>query len=263
MKLLFISAGLLQILLIVFALGTCKLLESRQTIETLSEEKNTNANSNVDSSDIMVANYDIKKAVKKSNLPDVPIVENGIRNRKGLRGIIVPGKRVGPIKLGDGKDRAIAILGTPTNVWHSKKCGIEAVQWEDYDYPASTRMVSNITIRLRAGKIFMISSNTPRFSYLNKIRILDKPKKLRLRIPSLQSYELMKSANDNNGNVNKIFWLNESIGVAFGIIYSQSMEERRIQEIFIFQGKTVFHPNGCSELLSPQYLERRTQWFID
>jgi hypothetical protein len=87
--------------------------------------------------------------------------------------LIEPGARVGPLKLGDSRDRALELFPKKNEdqEWNDKCGGGTTLDWVDSQNPTGH---GDIYIRLnKKGKIFQIESSTTRFRTAEGITTFD------------------------------------------------------------------------------------------
>lgn len=193
---------------------------------------------------------EVSQTESNANTNDISI--SGIRDNVD-EGLILPGKSIGQLNLGDSKEFAISYLGKPTEVY-PYVCG--QVHWNDYKLDNS-----GIFIYQKDDKIYHIESFTGRFKTINGIKPDDSPKNLMNFYPNLEAYELLKSGAIINGGKNIIYWVDKDQGIAFGIYYYPKKKQRRIGSIIIFNSQEEFQPNGC--LSPPQEIVSRKKWYLD
>ena len=92
---------------------------------------------------------------------------------------IEPGSRVGPLKLGDSRDRALELFPRKAEdqEWENS-CGT-TLDWVDAENPTGH---GDLFIRLKKGKVFQIESSTTRFHTAEGITTFDHSEKVASRL---------------------------------------------------------------------------------
>jgi hypothetical protein len=174
---------------------------------------------------------------------------------RGLKGVIpgpsviIPGRSVGPLQLGDTRERALELFGEPTEEYAYDenslgRCKLTEMHWNDLIY--NDRW--GIFIYLRNNRIYQIFADTPRYATAAGITSDSSPQNVRRNHLTLQSYVLMHSGSKVNGGRDLIYWVDRSTGIAFEFYYHRSLDTRRVASIIVFEPDVEFLPKGCNEI---------------
>jgi hypothetical protein len=150
------------------------------------------------------ASFPLRPFTRKLSV--LPISEAGSSFTKT---IIDPGLAVGPLKLGDSRDRALELFPKKDEdqEWNDP-CG-STIDWVDTSNPNGR---GDLFIRLKKGKVFQIESSTP-------------------PVPALGDRPL-------------VFWIDRKRGIAFAFAYDPSRRKRYVYKVIVFEpGKDL-----CPEL---------------
>lgn len=194
---------------------------------------------------------------KESLTNDIP--KKRLNARKVGKGIIVEGKSVGLLNLGDTKEQAISYLGDPTEAYDYPEwvgCVYSDSHWNDYEL--NNR---GIFTYMRQGKIYQIESFTYRFKTKNGVASDNLPKKLKHLYPNLEAFELTNSAGKVDGGANLIYWVENEQGIAFGLYNNPRKHRREIGSVIVFNPDEEFLPRGCAS--SIQEFVKRPKWYLD
>ena len=157
--------------------------------------------------------------------------------------LIEPGLSVGPLKLGDSRDRALQLFSKKDEdqEWEDG-CGT-ALYWVDTDNRAGR---GDLTIRLKKDKVFQIESSTTRFHTAEGITAFDPPEKIRAAYKDLAAYTLLVSPATALGDRPLIFWVDKKNGIAFVFAYYPAKHQRYLYKIIVFLPNKTFCPEGES-----------------
>lgn len=155
--------------------------------------------------------------------------------------IIEPGLSVGPLKLGDTRDQALALFPRKDEdqQWDDP-CG-STLDWVDTTNPMGR---GDLFIRLKKNKIFQIESSTTRFHTAEGITTFDSPEKVAAAYKDMRAWVLLNPPNPVLGSRPLVFWIDKRRGIAFEFAYDPSHHKRYVYKI------VVFEPNKeiCPEL---------------
>lgn len=168
-------------------------------------------------------------------------------------GIIVPGKSIGKLYLGDSPDLAKSYLGIPTEELGSGQSGL---YWNDNELDRR-----GVEVFFDKGLATQIESFTTRFETSDGVKPDDLPSKLRHSFPKLQAFKLLGSGSEIDGGEDIIYWVEKEKGIAFGIYYYPRKAEKRIGSIIIFQPDTEFLPGF--KILPPRRFIKIPDWSVD
>jgi hypothetical protein len=155
--------------------------------------------------------------------------------------LIEPGVSVGPLKLGDSRDRTLQLFPKKDEdqEWEDS-CGT-ALYWVDADNRSGR---GDLTIRLKKDKVFQIESSTTRFHTAEGITTFDPPEKIRAAYKDLAAYTLLTSSTPALGDRPLIFWLDKRNGIAFALAYYPAQHKRYVYKIVVFAPNKTFCPEG-------------------
>lgn len=207
---------------------------------------------------ILTPNIQSEGVKTKENLTN-EIPEKQLNAKRVGKGIIVEGKSVGLLNLGDTKEKAISYLGDPTEAYDYSEwvgCVYSDSHWNDYELDNR-----GIFTYMRQGKIYQIESFTHRFKTKNGITSDDLPKKLKNLYPNLEAFELTNSAGKVDGGANLIYWVDNEQGIAFGLYNNPRKHRREIGSVIVFNPDEEFLPRGC--VSSTREFVKRPKWYLD
>ncbi len=152
---------------------------------------------------------------------------------------IDPGSRVGPLKLGDTRDRALELFPQKAEdqEW-TDSCGT-TLDWVD-----STNLNGrgDLYIRLNKGKIFQIESSTTRFQTPEGIVTFDSPEKVASEYKDLRAWVLLTRPQPSLGDRPLVFWIYKKRGIAFTFAYDPTRHTRYVYKIIVFVPNKEFCP---------------------
>jgi hypothetical protein len=173
---------------------------------------------------------------------------------------IIPGKSVGPIRLGDDNARVVEALTEFPTIYQQVQypfCGkIKMVEWFD-----KALAQSGLAIYLRNDKVFQIESETTRFRTADGIAEQSLPEDVKRQYPDLEAYELLNSAGNLTGGKNLIYWVDRNKGIAFSFYYNIQHQRRLVARVIVFEPETDFEPNGC--VTAPQKLRKLRPYSLE
>jgi hypothetical protein len=152
---------------------------------------------------------------------------------------IEPGLRVGPLKLGDTRDRALELFPKKDEdqVW-TDPCGT-SLDWVDATNPNGR---GDLVIRLKNEKVFQIESATTRFQTAEGITTFDRPDKVAAAYKELRAYALLSAPNPALGSRPLVFWIDKKKGIAFTFAYDPSQHKRYLYKVTVFEPNKTFCP---------------------
>ena len=153
--------------------------------------------------------------------------------------LIDPGLAVGPLKLGDTRDRALELFPKKDEdqEWNDD-CGT-TLDWVDTSNPMGR---GDVYIRLKKGKIFQIESSTTRFHTAEDITTFDPPEKVRNAYKDLKAFVLLTPPSPALGDRPLVFWIDKKKGIAFAFAYDPSRHKRYVYKIIVFEPNKDFCP---------------------
>ena len=155
--------------------------------------------------------------------------------------IIDPGLAVGPLKLGDSRDRALELFPKKDEdqEWNDP-CG-STIDWVDSSNPNGR---GDLFIRLKKGKVFQIESSTTRFHTAEDITTFDSPEKVAAAYREMRAWVLLTPPVPALGDRPLVFWIDRKRGIAFAFAYDPSHHKRYVYKVIVFEpGKDL-----CPEL---------------
>jgi hypothetical protein len=154
--------------------------------------------------------------------------------------IIEPGLSVGPLKLGDTRDRAHELFPKKDEdqEW-TNSCGT-TLDWVD----ATNRTGrGDLFIRVnKKGKIFQIESATTRFHTSEGITTFDHGDKVASAYKDLRAYTLLTAPDPARGDRPLVFWIDKKKGIAFVFAYAPQERKRYLYKIIVFEPNKTFCP---------------------
>jgi len=153
---------------------------------------------------------------------------------------IEPGLSVGPLKLGDTRDRALELFPKKgeDQEW-TNSCGT-TLDWVDSTNPTGR---GDLFIRLnKKGKVFQIESSTTRFHTGEGITTFDHAEKVASAYKGLSAYTLLTPPDPARGDRPLVFWIDKKKGVAFVFAYYPQEHKRYLFKIIIFEPNKTFCP---------------------
>lgn len=156
-----------------------------------------------------------------------------------LNTMIEPGSRVGPLKIGDSRDRALELFPKKAEdqEWEDP-CGV-TLDWVDAANPMGR---GDVYIRLRKGKIFQIESATTRFHTAEDITTFDSPEKVANTYKDLRAWVLLTPPSAALGDRPLVFWMDKRKGIAFALAYDPSHHKRYVYKVIVFEPGKDFCP---------------------
>jgi hypothetical protein len=176
---------------------------------------------------------------------------------------IRPGTAVGPLRLGDGRERAEELLGQPilsADLRDSKlsTCDSRVLIWAD------TRAEGGgITAYARDTGIYQIWVSD--FSSYTEVGVKrgSAATVVRANYLDLESFVLRNSDPGYKGGKvqndavrDLVYWVSRLRGIAFELYYDQEAHRRLVRKIIVFSPGTDFVPMDCVSALIPQQWER-------
>ena len=155
--------------------------------------------------------------------------------------LIEPGARIGPLKLGDTRDRALELFPKKSEdqEWNDK-CGGTTLDWVDSQNPTGH---GDLYIRLnKKGKIFQIESATTRFRTAEGITTFDHADKVAENYKDLRAFTLLSPPAPALGDRPLVYWIDKKNGIAFVFAYYAKEHKRYIYKIIVFEPNKTFCP---------------------
>jgi hypothetical protein len=152
---------------------------------------------------------------------------------------IEPGLSVGPLKLGDTRERALELFPKKDEdqEWQNS-CGT-TLDWVDAENRTGH---GDLFIRLKKGKIFQIESTTTRFHTAEGIKTFDHADKVAEAYKDLRAFTLLTTPVAALGDRPLVFWIDKKRGVAFVFAYYPAEHKRYLYKIIVFEPNKTFCP---------------------
>jgi hypothetical protein len=153
--------------------------------------------------------------------------------------IIEPGQGLGPIKLGDTRDRALELFPKKDEdqQWDDP-CG-STIDWVDTTNPNGR---GDVFIRLKKGKVFQIESSSSRFHTIEGITTFDSPEKVASAYKDLRAWVLLTPPVPALGDRPLVYWMDKKRGVTFVLAYDPPRRKRYLYKIIVFEPNKEFCP---------------------
>jgi len=146
--------------------------------------------------------------------------------------VIEPGLSVGPLKIGDSRDRALELFPRKDEdqQWDDP-CG-STLDWVDTSNPVGR---GDVFIRLKKGKTFQIESSTTRFQTAEGITTFDPPEKVASAYKDMRAWVLLSTPSPSLGSRPLVFWIDKKRGIAFVFAYYPAEHKRYLYKTIIFE----------------------------
>lgn len=152
---------------------------------------------------------------------------------------IEPGLSIGPVKLGDSRDRVLELFPKKDEdqEWENS-CGT-TLDWVDAENPTGH---GDLFIRLKKGKVFQIESATTRFHTAEGITTFDHADKVLAAYKDMRAYTLLTQPLPALGDRPLVFWIDKKKGIAFVFAYYPQEHKRYIYKIIVFEPNKTLCP---------------------
>ncbi len=157
--------------------------------------------------------------------------------------LIEPARRVGPLKLGDTRERALELFPRKPNVdkgYVFPNCGAE-YEWADPN-PSS----GNVFISFKEGLVWQIDTMTTRYHTAEGLTSYSSPEEVRRYYKNLRAYLFLGPPSEAVGGRPPIIWMDREKGIAFSFAYYREEHRRYLYEIIVFKPKSDFCLEGYS-----------------
>ena len=153
--------------------------------------------------------------------------------------VIEPGQGIGPLKLNDGRDKALQLFPKKAidQEWEDP-CGT-TIDWTDSTNPQGH---GDVFIRMKKDKIFQIESSTTRFQTAEGITIFDPPEKVHNAYKEMRAGVLLGNLSPALGSRPLVFWFDKKKGIAFAFAYDRPHHKRYVYKIIVFEPNKNFCP---------------------
>ncbi len=145
---------------------------------------------------------------------------------------IEAGHSMGPLKLGDSRDRALELFPKkPEDQEWNDPCG-STIDWVDTSNPNGR---GDVFIRFRKNKIFQIESSTTRFSTAEGITTFETPEKVAAAYKEMRAWVLLTPPVPSLGSRPLVFWIDKKHGIAFALAYDRPRHKRYVYKVIVFE----------------------------
>jgi hypothetical protein len=159
--------------------------------------------------------------------------------------LILPGKSVGPLRLGDPESRFHELFPDGPNMdfrpTYNPDCGTK-LHWVDLD--ESHPLSLGVIVLIHEGTITQIEAGDPRFHTKDGITWDSLPSQVKERNPGLKAYEAVDTSSEAVGERNLIFWVNWKKGLAFVFAYSREGKRWGVYKVIVFSPGGKFCPEA-------------------
>jgi hypothetical protein len=146
--------------------------------------------------------------------------------------VIEPGLGVGPLKLGDSRDRALELFPKkPEDQEWNDPCG-STIDWVDTSNPNGR---GDVYIRLKKGKVFQIESSTTRFTTADGITTFEAPEKVAAAYRDMRAWVLLTTPLPSLGSRPLVFWIDRKRGFAVALAYDPPHHKRYVYKVIVFE----------------------------
>jgi len=159
--------------------------------------------------------------------------------------LVVPGQRIGLLKLGDSREHAMELFPPKPNIDEEtqyanfSQCGTE-YHWLDLASPT----FQSIFIQFGEGRVFQIAATDLRHHTKEGLKVRSTPEDVRHYYKDLSAYVLFGTGSRANGDRPLVYWLDRHKGVAFEFSYNRHLHKRLLGGIVVFQPNGNFCPEG-------------------
>jgi hypothetical protein len=167
--------------------------------------------------------------------------------------LIVPGIGIGPLQLGDTRERVFELFPNKPNMdqeWREPAdCG-STINWLDMQ---NHKMVGNVFIRLKEGRVFQIDAGTTSFHTDTNITMKSSPEEIRKQYSGLHAYVISTGYSEASGGRPLVYWVDSEKGIAFAFAYSRRDKKRNLNWIVVFKP----HAEICPQWPDTEPTEKR------
>ena len=168
--------------------------------------------------------------------------------------LIIAGKNVGDLHLGDSRARAIELFGRldteydydiKTKLNCSKRKELRFWELRDKTSPLHFDYGNGAWVYLKNDKVVQIKVQSQEIKTSEGLTLFSQPNKVRRFYPNIKTFVELNSGANVDGGRNLIFWIDEQQGIAFEFQYMANYKARRVAYIYVFEPNTEFLPEGC------------------
>jgi hypothetical protein len=168
------------------------------------------------------------------------------------RALILPGISVGPLQLGDSRERVFELFPNKPNKdeeWREEaNCGT-TINWLDTRNPE----MGNVFIRLKEGRVFQIDAGSTSFHTGRNITVKSSPDEIRKQYAGLRAYILSTGFSEASGGRPLVYWVDGEKGIAFAFAYNRRQKKHYLNWIIVFKP----HSEICPEWRDMEHSEKR------
>ncbi len=171
--------------------------------------------------------------------------QNVKSKNEAITNLILPGKGVGHLQLGDPESKFFELFpGGPNQNFrptYNPDCGTQ-LHWVDLD--ESHPLSLGVIVLSHDGTITQIEAGTPKFRTQDGITWNSSPKDVKKHYAGLKAYEAIGTTSEAVGGRNLIFWMEEKKGLGFVFAYSHKTRDWGIYKIVVFSPSGLFCPEA-------------------
>lgn len=176
---------------------------------------------------------------------------------------IVPGERVGPLRLGDSMERAVELFGTERQITNFSGSRFGECEFQEAKWVSRGEGGGGVSVYATSSGIYQIWVNDLSSITRTGIRRGSPAVKIRVRHAQLEAFVLRNSDPGFKGGKRKdalrrdlVYWVSRQDGIAFELGFNHETLSRDVRNIIVFAPGSDFVPMGCERLLAPQGWER-------
>lgn len=165
--------------------------------------------------------------------------------------LIVPGKSVGNLELGNSKEEVLQKLGDKKSyIFHygiSEEENFPEMQIDIGDENQildRTKVRNGIEVFVNDGKTFQIKVESFLYSTAEGITCDDSLKKVLKAYPKVKAFKLLGSSSNLTGPKDLVYLVEKDNGIAFEFYYDKKEKNRRVRFIYVFEKGDFFEPDG-------------------
>lgn len=189
--------------------------------------------------------------------------------------LIVAGQSVGPVQLGDTRERALEAFGAIFGNKYSseeedgdcRSCSnplcrepLNRLAWLDFERAQSGIVQNGIVVYVSNGQVAQIEAATTLYRTIGGITHDSKPEEVRRQYSSLQAYALAGRPKAVGGR-EQIYWDDVAAGIAFKFWFDREARKRYLESVIVYKPGSQLVPGHCIsssfewEQLEPYVLE--------
>jgi hypothetical protein len=178
-------------------------------------------------------------------------------NQDRSSSLIVPGRSVGPVQLGDTRERAFAAfsevfgqkyfeeetLSSSSSSCFPRQCcdGIATLRWLDFD-----KQQNGVSVYVSKDRVLQIKVATTRYATAADIKHDSPPEEIRRYYPGLQAHMRLGYHSEAEGGRDVIYWDDHTRGIAFEFWYERKANKRYLEAIIVYQPGAPLIPEDCT-----------------